>query len=221
MRVFLIVIGLVILGAGFWGGLSGRSELLWVGYLGFATALLAANLDQIPIPRSWRRTPETDARQLMREMDAALSEARAVVRELGLFSLNWARRIGSKSGVSLSEMESFRESIIASLKRLGYGEGELQNASKDWFSAIESEYVKMIVDLLPKPSDVEERLRAELSTVRHRAETNKASVDAIKTFLEVYELLTPELSELFTDYEHYRKTRRHRRSLPLKPTVIE
>lgn len=184
---------------------------LLAGMVGFVALLIVANLDRVAEVSASKDGFQLRAQAVVERAENAVSEIQLLAKIVADISLSLVMRSGRMGGYSDQEKEQIKKSVFDVLSKIGLAKSEIEATLDDWHQFVEFDYAFCILGGSYAIEGADSTLRQEWKVLRERGLGAVATPDMIRAFLTKYELLSTELEELLTDYEHYRITRFHRR----------
>jgi len=211
MKLFLIAISLVVLGAALWGGFTGHIGVLTFGFFAFAALLFAANLDRISEFKASGSGIEARTREVLNKTENTLGELQILAKQIGTLTLSLVKRNGRIGGYSDDEQDAIKQSVLGTLHQVGISEREFPEILDEWHKFTEFDYAHAILGGHSIPENVTPVVLEDWRKLRNGGIIDIPVPDQIREFMNKHRLLNEELDEYIKDYEYYREHRVHRR----------
>lgn len=211
MSWVLTIGGILILCAGLVAGFLGHIAVMWTGSAGFVAMLVAANLDRISEFKASGMGIEARTREVIARAETTLTELRLLAVQVAELTLSLLKRSGRMGGYTDNEENSFKDSVLGVLKKIGVAESEFPRIQRDWHRIVEFDYAYFILGGHHIPNNANHEVVKGWEALRNGGLERPPTPGEILAFAEKNSFLSPALNEYIQDYEFYRQHKTHRR----------
>jgi hypothetical protein len=213
MKLVYGIIGVIAAIAAVVIGVLRMPDVMIVATVLAVMLLVAANADRISKVRASVSGIEAETREVINEARATIEQLRLVGKLAAETNLSLVMRAGRWGGFSYDEKERTRQLSTDALRRLGFGDTEIDDIFREWHMVTRFDYAYHLLGggQMPPAVQLMPPWREEWSTLHAGGFSRIASPDEIERFLRKVGLLDAEAAALLEDYRFYEKNKRHRR----------
>ncbi|MDA0306887.1 MAG: hypothetical protein O3B76_11505 [Proteobacteria bacterium] len=154
---------------------------------------------------------QTKLERRITKVEDAMAAVRRLAKASARNALNSVQFAGRMGGFSEPEKMLFLRDTRRLLRDLGIDDDEVSETEIDWNKAVEFDYAFWALGLNQLPDDITEDLKPRWDDLRKGGVVGRATSKEILAFFKKADILTPDRAQILEDYEHYEKTRQHRR----------
>ena len=210
MKWFLSISAIAALTAGITLGFMGDKSVLWACFMASGALLFVANLDRIEAIKASPSGFEAKTRDLITRAEHTLSELQLLAKLVSEMTLSLVKRQGRWGGYEDTEQERVKEIVLNVLTKIGVDTSSFPELLKEWHMITEFDYAHAILGGSHTPTTDSSETMAKWKSLRNGFEKIPSATE-IGKFLNESNLTNEGVEEYLVDYEHYQRTRTHRR----------